>query len=81
MRWLDGITDSMAMSLSKLRAQRHLGSSLRSPAVTISWNLLKLMSIESVMPSNHLILFYPLPLPPSIFLSSQTGLPWSSPPA
>ena len=27
---------------------------------TISWNLLKLMSIESVMPSNHLVLCYPL---------------------
>ena len=27
---------------------------------TISWSLLKLMSIESMMPSNHLILSYPL---------------------
>ena len=27
---------------------------------TISWNLLKLRSIESVMPSNHLVLCYPL---------------------
>ena len=34
---------------------------------TISWSLLKLMSIESVMPSNHLILCHPLLLPPSIF--------------
>ena len=33
-----------------------------------SWSLLKLMSIELVMPSNHLILFCPLPLP-SVFLS------------
>ena len=32
-------------------------------------SLLKLMSIESVMPSNHLILCRPLLLPPSIFLS------------
>ena len=32
------------------------------------WSLLKLMSIESVMPSSHLILYHPL-LPPSIFLS------------
>ena len=29
----------------------------------------KLMSIESVMPSNHLILYHPLLLPPSIFPS------------
>ena len=33
---------------------------------TISRKLLKLMSIESVMPSNHLILCHPLLLPPSI---------------
>ena len=33
----------------------------------ISWNLLKLMSIELVMPSNHLILCHPLLLLPSIF--------------
>ena len=34
-----------------------------------SWSLLKLMSIESVMPSNHLILCHPLLLPSSIFPS------------
>ena len=38
-------------------------------AITNSWSLLKLMSIESVMPSNHLILCHPLLLPPSIFPS------------
>ena len=36
-------------------------------SLTISWSLLKLMSTESVMPSNHLILCRPLLLPPSIF--------------
>ena len=36
---------------------------------TISWSLLKLMSIELVMPSNYLILCHPLLLLPSIFLS------------
>ena len=36
--------------------------------ITNSWSLLKLMSVESVMPSNHLILCHPL-LPPSIFPS------------
>ena len=40
-----------------------------SLSVTISQNLLKLMSIESVMPSNHLILCHPLLLQPSIFPS------------
>ena len=34
-----------------------------------SWSLLKLMSIESVMPFNHLILYHPLLLLPSIFPS------------
>ena len=36
---------------------------------TTSWSLLKLMPVESVMPSNHLILCHPLLLPPSIFSS------------
>ena len=38
-------------------------------SITNSWSLLKLMSIESMMPSNHLILCCPLLLPPSIFPS------------
>ena len=46
-------------------AEAHQGS-LR---FTISPSLLKLMSIESMMPSNHLILCRPLLLLPSIFLS------------
>ena len=40
-----------------------------SLSITNSWSLLKLISIESVMPSNHLILCHPLLLLPSIFLS------------
>ena len=40
-----------------------------SLSFTISQNLLKSMSIESVMPSNHLILCHPLLLPPSLFPS------------
>ena len=40
-----------------------------SLSITISWRLLKLMSIESVMPSNHLILCHPLLLLPSTFPS------------
>ena len=38
-----------------------------SLSITDSWRLPKLMSIESVMPSNHLILCHPLLLLPSIF--------------
>ena len=49
-------------------------------SITNSWSLLKLMSIESVMPSNHLILCRPLLLLPSIFpsirvFSSESLLP------
>ena len=40
-----------------------------SLSITNSQSLLKLMSIESVMPSNHLILCHPLLLLPSIFPS------------
>ena len=40
-----------------------------SLSITNSWSLLKLMSTESVMPSNHLILCRPLLLLPSIFPS------------
>ena len=36
---------------------------------TISWSLLKLMSTQSVIPSNHLVLCHPLLLLPSIFPS------------
>ena len=44
-------------------------SMLGLPSIIISWSLLKLISIESVMPSNHLILCHPLLLLPSIFPS------------
>ena len=40
-----------------------------SLSITNSWSLLKLMPIESVMPTNHLIFCHPLFLPPSIFPS------------
>ena len=41
-----------------------------SLSITNSQSLLKLMSFESVMPSNHLILCHPLLLPPSVFPAS-----------
>ena len=40
-----------------------------SVSITNSWSLLKFMSIESVMPCNHLILCHPLLLLPSIIPS------------
>ena len=46
-----------------------------SLSLTVSWNLFKFMSIESVMPSRHLILCRPLilltPIPPSIRVFSN----------
>ena len=40
-----------------------------SLSITNSWSLLRLMYIKLVMPSNHLILWHPLLLPPSFFPS------------
>ena len=50
-----------------------------SQSITISWSLLKLMSIELVMPPNHLVLYRPLLLLPSILpsirlLSNESAL-------
>ena len=58
---------SSAQSLGCVRHIATLWTAARSSPN--SWSLLKLMSIESVMPSNHLILCHPLLLPPSIFPS------------
>ena len=44
-------------------------ASKASLSITNSWSLLKLMSTELMMPSNHLILCHPLLLLPSIFPS------------
>ena len=43
-----------------------------SLSITNSRSLLKLMSIESVMPSNHLILYHPLLLLPAVFPNIRT---------
>ena len=50
-----------------------------SLSFTISWSLFKLMSIESVMPSNHLILCCPFLLMPSIFPSIRAFSSVSAP--
>ena len=42
-------------------------ASQASLSIIKSWSLLKLISTESVMPSNHLILYHPLLLLPSVF--------------
>ena len=50
-----------------------------SLSITNSWSSPKLMSIESVMPSNHLILCHPLLLLPSIFPSIKVFSTESTP--
>ena len=57
--------------LSRVRLFATPWTAARQASLSInnSQSLLKLMSIESVMPSNHLILCYPLLLLPSIFPS------------
>ena len=73
---------SSVQSLSRVRlfATPWTAARQASLSITNSWSLLRLMSIESVMPSNHLILCHPLLLPPSIFpsirvFSSESALP------
>ena len=56
---------SVVSHFLRLHGMQHV----RPLSVTNSRSLLKLMSIESVMPSNHLILYRPLFLLPSIFPS------------
>ena len=63
---------SSVQSLSRVRlfATPWSAAPQASLSITNSWSLLKLMSIESVMPSNHLILCCPFLLLPSIFPAS-----------
>ena len=62
---LSSVQFSHSVVSDSLRPHGHQASL----SITNSGSLLKLMSIELVMPSNHLILCHPLLLPPSIFPS------------
>ena len=66
-----GLTFRSVQSLSRVQIFATPRTAARQASLTItnSWSLLKPMSIESVMPSNHLILCRPLLLLPSIFPS------------
>ena len=74
------ITLSSVQSLSRVRlfSTPWITALQASLSITNSWSLLKLMSIESVMPSSHLILCHPLPLlpptPPSIRVFSNESI-------
>ena len=65
----------MQVRLSPVFATPWTAAHQASWSFTISRSLLKLMSIESVMPSNHLILCCPLLLLPSVFLSISQSFP------
>ena len=64
---------SSVQSLSRVRlfATPWTAAPQASLSITNSWSLLKLMSVESVIPSNHLILYCPLLLLPSVFPSMK----------
>ena len=64
-------TFSSVQSLSRVQLFATPWTAARqvSLSITSSGSLLKLMPIESVMPSNHLTLSHPLLLPPSVFPS------------
>ena len=75
-----GIRSFLCFIICKFSSVAQLYSTLCDPmdcntssslSITNSWSLLKLISIGSVMPSNHLILCHPLLLPPSIFHSNR----------
>ena len=70
MVWLCRLCQSVQFSRSVLSDSVIPWTAARqaSLSITISWSLLKLMSVESMMPSNHLILCHPLLLLGSIFL-------------
>ena len=67
--WLLNTVVAQSLCPAQLFATPWTAACQASLPFTISWSLLKLMSIESVMPSNHLILCCPLLLLPPILPS------------
>ena len=63
------VTSVQLLSHVRLSATPWTAACQASLSITGSRSLLKLMSLESVMPSNHLILCHPLLLPPSVIPS------------
>ena len=66
---INSVQSVQSLSHARLFATPWTAARQASLSITNSQSLPKPMSIESVMPSNHLILHHPLLLPPSIFLS------------
>ena len=65
----DQFSSVQLLSCVQLFATPWIAAYQASLSITNSWSLLKLMSVESMMPSNHIILYRPLILPHSIFPS------------
>ena len=59
------------LSHARVSATAWTAARQASLSFTVSWNLLKLMSVEPVMPTSHLILCHPLLLLPSILPSKR----------
>ena len=72
MHWAAAIVDVQSLSHVQLFEIPWTAAHQASLSFTIYWSLLKFMSIESVMPSKH-ILFRPLLLLPSIFPSIRVS--------
>ena len=68
--WQFQLSSVQSLSHVRLFITPRTAACQASLSITNSWSLLKLMSIELVMPSNHLILCSLLLFPPSIFPSS-----------
>ena len=68
-KWSCNISSVQSLSCVRLFATPWTIARQASLSITSSQNLLKLISIELVMPSNYLILYCPLPLLPLIFPS------------
>ena len=82
-KWADMATVQFSLSHVQLFATPLTAARQASPSITNSQSLFKFMSIESVMPSNHLILCHPLLLLPSVFpnmrvFSNKSVLLWGS---
>ena len=69
MQWLWALSSLQLLSHVRLFVNPWTIASQASLSIINSWTLLKFMSIELVMPFNHLILCHPLLLLPSIFPS------------
>ena len=67
--WCTNVAVAQSLSCVLLFETPWTAAHPASLSITNSWSLLRLMSIELVMPSNHLILCHPFLLPPSIFPS------------